>query len=132
MPEARRDSAALLRAYRARELSPCEVVDAALARIAACDPRLNAFVLVEFVRPDSFNFGDDVVRDGIDFNYVEVPLYLSFVTLTTLGYGEITPVGGMARMLCVSEAVAGQIFLAVLVARLVGLQIAQERFEQRK
>ena len=47
MPEARRDTVALLRAYRARELSPCEVVDAALARIAACDPRLNAFVLVD-------------------------------------------------------------------------------------
>ncbi len=45
--EARRDAAALQRAYRARELSPCEVVDAALARIAACDPRLNPFVLVD-------------------------------------------------------------------------------------
>jgi len=45
--EARRDAAAVVRAYRARELSPCEVVDAALARIAACDPRLNAFVLID-------------------------------------------------------------------------------------
>ena len=47
MPEARRGTVALLRAYRARELSPCEVVDAALARIAACGPRLNAFVMVD-------------------------------------------------------------------------------------
>ncbi|MEQ8232932.1 MAG: amidase, partial [Gammaproteobacteria bacterium] len=43
----RHDVATLLRAYRARALSPCEVVDAALARIDACLPRLNAFVLVD-------------------------------------------------------------------------------------
>lgn len=51
--------------------------------------------------------------------------YYSFVTLTTLGYGDITPVGPVARSFSTLEAVIGQIYLAVLVARLVGLHISQ-------
>jgi hypothetical protein len=47
--------------------------------------------------------------------------YYSFVTLTTLGYGDITPVSWLARNLAVLEAIVGQIFLTVLIARLVGL-----------
>lgn len=52
-------------------------------------------------------------------------LYFSFVTLTTLGYGDITPTSPAARMLAVVEAVMGQLYLAVLVARLVGSYIAK-------
>jgi hypothetical protein len=51
-------------------------------------------------------------------------MYYSLVTLTTLGYGDITPVSRVARSLAVLEAVAGQLFLVVMIARLVGLQIA--------
>ena len=49
--------------------------------------------------------------------------YLSFVTLTTLGYGDITPVTPVARVVAILEATIGQIFLVVLVARFVGLQV---------
>ena len=52
-------------------------------------------------------------------------LYYSFVTLTTLGYGDITPVSPIARMLAAIEAFVGQLYLVVLVARLVGLHISQ-------
>jgi hypothetical protein len=51
-------------------------------------------------------------------------LYFSFATLTTLGYGDIVPTAPLSRMLTSVEAVAGQLYLAVLVARLVGLHIA--------
>lgn len=51
------------------------------------------------------------------------PLYYSFVTLTTLGYGDIVPVAPPAKILAILEAVIGQIYLTVLVARLVGLHI---------
>jgi voltage-gated potassium channel len=47
-------------------------------------------------------------------------LYLSFVTLATLGYGDIHPLNPMARMLAYMEAVVGQFYVAVLVATLVG------------
>jgi voltage-gated potassium channel Kch len=48
-------------------------------------------------------------------------IYFSFVTLATLGYGDIVPRTDVARGLAILEAVGGQLFLAVLVARLVSL-----------
>jgi Ion channel len=55
-------------------------------------------------------------------------LYFSYVTQTTMGYGDITPVTPLARSLATVQAIAGQLYLAVLVARLVALQIVdQER-----
>ena len=51
--------------------------------------------------------------------------YFSFVTLTTLGYGDITPLTPSARSLATLEAIIGQFYVAVIVARLVGIQVAQ-------
>jgi hypothetical protein len=48
-------------------------------------------------------------------------IYFSFVTLATLGYGDIVPRADIARGLAILEGVGGQLFLAVLVARLVSL-----------
>lgn len=50
--------------------------------------------------------------------------YFSFVTLSTLGYGDITPLTKPARNLSTMEAIVGQLYLAVLIARLVGQQAA--------
>lgn len=58
-------------------------------------------------------------------------VYLSFVTMTTLGYGDITPVSNPARTACFLQAVFGQFFLAVLVARLVALYIAAATSSQK-
>jgi voltage-gated potassium channel Kch len=49
--------------------------------------------------------------------------YFSFITLTTTGYGDIVPRSPLARTFAMLEAVMGQFYLAVLVARLVGLHI---------
>ena len=57
-------------------------------------------------------------------------LYYSYVTLTTLGYGDVTPVTSVARSLSYVEALMGQLFLAVLVARLVGMHIAHSMKEK--
>ncbi len=48
-------------------------------------------------------------------------IYFSFVTITSLGYGDITPVSRPAQMLAVSEALTGTLFMVLLMARLVGL-----------
>jgi len=53
--------------------------------------------------------------------------YFSFVTLTTLGFGDVVPLSPAARTLTWLEAVVGQLYLAILIARLVGLQITQHR-----
>jgi hypothetical protein len=54
-------------------------------------------------------------------------LYFSFVTMTSVGYGDLTPIGPAARSLAMFEGVVGQLYLAVLIARLVGIHVAQER-----
>ncbi len=56
-----------------------------------------------------------------DQNPIHTMTYFSYVTLTTLGYGDIVPVAPLARGLAVVEALTGVLFLAVLISRLVGV-----------
>ena len=58
-------------------------------------------------------------------------IYFSFVTQTTLGYGDIAPVTGFAKALASTQALVGQIYVAVIIARLVGIQIATTLDERR-
>lgn len=51
-------------------------------------------------------------------------VYFSFTTLSTLGYGDMVPASRLARSICCLEGIAGQLYLAILVARLVGLHVA--------
>ena len=75
-----------------------------------------------FVFPDSDSEGTEQLEIG-SMQSVH-GLYYSLVTLTTLGYGDITPTSATARLAAAIEAVIGQIFLTVLVARLVGLHLS--------
>jgi Na+/H+-dicarboxylate symporter len=54
-------------------------------------------------------------------------LYFSFTTLTTTGYGDIVAVDPFARSLANLEAVLGQFFIAITVARLVTMELADRR-----
>ena len=66
--------------------------------------------------PDAFD------TPGVDEDYASVHfLYYSFVTLTTLGYGDIRPISPTARILSVTEAITGVLYTAILIARLVSL-----------
>jgi hypothetical protein len=69
--------------------------------------------------------GDPIITDGgrpvvTMADYV----YFSFTTLTTVGYGDVQPAAPLARVAAVAEAVTGQVFMVVLIGRLVGLSIA--------
>lgn len=68
--------------------------------------------------PDAILFSDHVLGAFSDL------IYFSFITMTTLGYGDIMPISRMAKNMAVLEAVWGQTYLAVLVARLVGLHLS--------
>jgi ion channel len=73
--------------------------------------------LVAELIPNAFAFsGGDKTLHGSN------GLYFSFITLATVGYGDITPVAKVARMLAASEAMTGLLYVAVLIARLVSLQ----------
>ncbi len=76
--------------------------------------------LTEFLHPQSFSFSQALGSESRKDLY-----YFSFITLTTLGYGDITPVSNPARSLAMLEAITGQMYLAVLIARLVGTHISQ-------
>ena len=69
--------------------------------------------------PNAFSFNAVTATDKSmsGFN----ALYFSFVTLSTLGYGDITPVSSSARMLAAAESNVGLLYVAVLIARLVSL-----------
>lgn len=56
-------------------------------------------------------------------------MYFSFTTLTTLGFGDITPQTPLVQSYTIMEAACGQIFLAVIVARLIALHIVHDREE---
>ncbi|MGF1483488.1 MAG: potassium channel family protein [Opitutales bacterium] len=73
--------------------------------------------------PSSFHVPES--ERNFDGSLASETLYFSIVTLTTLGYGDITPVSGVTRMLAALEALVGQVFLAVIVARLVGLHASR-------
>jgi hypothetical protein len=76
-----------------------------------------AYSLVESLHPGSFTSESVYSPDGA-FTFPEF-IYFSFVTLATLGYGDITPITNQARSLALLETVSGTIYIAVLIARLV-------------
>ncbi len=77
------------------------------------------YTFLELVDPASFNIDLDQSK-----GYLLVFQYYSFVTITTLGYGDITPVTEVAKAFSVLEAVCGQLYLVVVVAWLVGMHVS--------
>jgi voltage-gated potassium channel Kch len=67
------------------------------------------------------SFGEATATPGA-FS-LSTAIYFSFVTLATLGYGDVVPKTDVARGLAVFEAVGGQLYIAVMIARLVGAQL---------
>ena len=76
-----------------------------------------AYTLVETLHPGSFSGAVDVAGGP------RVLIYFSFVTLCTVGYGDIVPVHPAARSLAMLEAVTGPLYIAILLARLVSLAV---------
>lgn len=75
-----------------------------------------SYRIIEFIAPDSFS----IPADGGQASITDY-LYFSLTTMTTLGYGDITPIKPFARIWSTLEAVAGTLFIALLIARLVAI-----------
>lgn len=80
-----------------------------------------AYGLLEHFEPGSFSVPEGQLKDD-RFLWI----YYSFVTITTLGYGDMTPLTDRASGLAVFEAISGQIYLVVLVAWLVGMHVSRQ------
>jgi hypothetical protein len=93
---------------------------------AALDAYLlvGVFVGVLYWVLERFAPGSIVQLGDAQSNALSIPtaIYFSFVTLASLGYGDLVPYSDAARGMAVAEAVAGQLYLAVMIARLVSLQ----------
>ena len=78
-------------------------------------------------RPDAFSFGGPTQAPNANDQTTVFPvfIYFSLTTLSTIGFGDITPVTLAARYTAVAEGITGQFYLAILVARLVGMQMSQ-------
>jgi len=83
-----------------------------------------AFLTVRYLSGQQF-FAQSNTKDPADF------LYFSFITMLTVGYGDLTPMGNLGRTLAVLDALLGQIFLITTVARLVSVFTVPERFRRR-
>ncbi len=83
-----------------------------------------AYRLVDYLSPGALSIGPIHKGSG---HGPQTIAYFSFVTLTTVGYGDITPIHPAARVLAIAEALVGQLYPAILIGRLVSLQIATTR-----
>ena len=78
------------------------------------------YMILELLEPGSFSFSEGAFRaETMRFKY------FSFVTITTLGYGDITPLTNKASSLALLEALVGQVYLVALVAWLVGMHVSR-------
>jgi hypothetical protein len=82
---------------------------------------------MEYRHPGAFSFPDQTITEqgSTESKLVPTFVYFSFVTLTTLGYGDILPVAEHARTLAWFEALLGQLYLAVMVAGFVAIHISE-------
>lgn len=75
--------------------------------------------------PNSFNYPGETLRETADF------LYFSFVTISTLGYGDITPNDSFAKSLSIFLSVAGQLYLTMIIAMLVGKYLSAPQHDKK-
>ena len=78
------------------------------------------YSVLEILAPGAFN-----IKTGSAESISSGFVYFSYTTLTTLGYGDIVPVSSPARSFANLEAIIGQLYLAVMIARLVGVYVSQ-------
>jgi hypothetical protein len=91
------------------------------------------FALVFLCDPTSFDLGPSM-EGMVDLEVIQTRgmsrlIYFSFVTMTTVGYGDITPQSVVAGNLAILQALTGQIYLVVILARLVSLAVATSERE---
>jgi len=84
-----------------------------------------AYLILDYFYPGSFSIPASRSRDTFQY------LYFSFVTITTLGYGDVAPLTHKASSLVILEAVVGQMYLVIVVAWLVGMHVSRRSHSNR-
>ncbi len=76
--------------------------------------------LVDRIQEHAFSFSNPQVH-----NFSE-SIYFGFITQTTIGFGDITPVSDLARLLTITMGISGQLYIAIIIAMLVGKYLSQQ------
>lgn len=106
--------------YQQREVTRDLIAGAAVAYLMMALMWTFLYKSVEMLQPGSFSIPETAFKA-----HKLVFVYYSFVTITTLGFGDITPTTSLASSLSILEALVGQLFLVVGVAWLVGVHVSQ-------
>lgn len=116
----------LKRIFHQETIRTDTVIGALCGYLLAAGTWGNAYALVHLLQPDSFWVTDGIAGRLGDWHLERFYFnYFSVTTLTSLGYDDITPIGTLALSLSWLEVVFGQFYIAVVVAQLVGLRLAE-------
>jgi hypothetical protein len=86
----------------------------------------NVYAMIELLAPGAFDVAGPIKPAlGLWHERESLFLYFSLTTITTIGYGDVTPVASAARSAATLEGVFGQFYVAVVVAQLVGSKLAE-------
>ena len=87
---------------------------------------MHVYRIIDAINPNAFAFAQGQERGGNWADY----LYFSFVTLTTLGYGDIQPVGRFAQSVSITEAIIGPLFIAIFIAALLHYRMQSSEIDR--
>jgi hypothetical protein len=123
----------LKRIFQQEAIRTDAVIGALCGYLLAALAWANAYAVVYLLRPGSFRVADVITAQLSDWNLQRFFFnYFSVTTLTSLGYEDITPIGTLALSLSWLEVVFGQFYIAVVVAQLVGLRLAEAMRRERR
>lgn len=112
----------LKRVVRPGRITGCRVIGGIAGYLLIGYTWALAYQVLQQTLPGAIHFEPDSVADNLSRQPGNL-VYFSFTTLTTVGYGDVHPVHAIARSLAVAEALVGQLYLAILIASLVGMAL---------
>ena len=116
--------------FEATGVTGDEVVGAVCGYLLGAAMWANLYAATAILVPDSFTVSPDLKELSGEHGRTALFNYFSVMTLTTVGYGDITPVRPPATALAMLEAIFGQFYIAVVVAELVGLRLPRRQSRQ--
>ena len=112
--------------FQRREVTVDTILGAITAYLLIAVAFMELYSLIELQSPGSFAGLADATEPSRQ-QMGATMLYFSLVCLTTMGFGDIVPTSNLTRPLATLEGVIGQLYLAIMIARLVGLHISRQR-----